>query len=264
MLRRIFSKSSDRNIVSQKPHGFTLIELLVVVAIISILAAMLLPVLSRARERARQAVCINNLKQIAVGMFMYAEDYKGWMPCNYYAWKYGPADNLFLPNGSGVELWGNYCGFGTIIINGYYGNTSLPQIFYCPTFSPRAKNGDYSYRHEVSDWKNKTYVNCGYYMLPCVKDSPIDNWGRNWNMRDAERWKRAIAADRSAFDSTYVGYRHMDGFTVFNALFFDGHVQSINDPSRKAMCANMNSTTDNRTAWRWIHAQGGYTPSFTY
>ncbi|MEI6433019.1 MAG: prepilin-type N-terminal cleavage/methylation domain-containing protein, partial [bacterium] len=59
----------------RKRGAFTLIELLVVIAIIAILAAILFPVFAQARERARQASCLSNMRQLSLAFLMYAQDY---------------------------------------------------------------------------------------------------------------------------------------------------------------------------------------------
>jgi prepilin-type N-terminal cleavage/methylation domain-containing protein/prepilin-type processing-associated H-X9-DG protein len=80
---------------TRRTTGFTLIELLVVIAIIAILAAILFPVFARARENARRASCQSNLKQVALGVFQYKQDYDEKLPVVAYANGTGAASSPY-------------------------------------------------------------------------------------------------------------------------------------------------------------------------
>jgi prepilin-type N-terminal cleavage/methylation domain-containing protein/prepilin-type processing-associated H-X9-DG protein len=85
--------------MTTRKKGFTLIELLVVIAIIAILAAILFPVFAKARESGRKAACLSNMKQLALGMVMYATDYDDSLPNQIQAYN---TNGLFF---NGIGWW---------------------------------------------------------------------------------------------------------------------------------------------------------------
>jgi len=104
-------------LASRRPRGFTLIELLVVVAIIAILAALLLPALSGAKKKGTGAECINNLKQVGIGMRLWANDNEEKFP-----WQ------LDVTKGGSLNS-GDWTDHFRIASN----ELSTPKILLCPT-----------------------------------------------------------------------------------------------------------------------------------
>lgn len=125
-------------------RGFTLIELLVVIAIIAILAAILFPVFAKAREKARQTSCLNNVKQLALGMIMYSQDYDETFsalgrPAHmlYYDAALGAFNNNNPANPTAGQ---NYHGWPVAILP-YVKNT---QIYLCPSASTSTYGVNYA------------------------------------------------------------------------------------------------------------------------
>ena len=175
---------SQRKSVNQSvSSAFTLIELLVVIAIIAILAAMLLPALSAAKESAQRTSCMNNLKQIGIGVLLYAGDNGEVLPLNgmkqdgnpwesYEACRYS-AVGKDVATGGIVE--GPY-GFGALFFSKIIANG---QTFYCPS----VLNGVYAYQSYnepafpwpaipadiatvVPGFDGNPYVRCSYNYYP--------------------------------------------------------------------------------------------------
>lgn len=133
--------------------AFTLIELLVVIAIIAILAAILFPVFTQAREKARQAACLSNQKQIGLGLMQYAQDYDETLPIESYGAYLGLA-----VNDAGSPKWMD-------LIYPYVKNT---EVFTCKTaqaFDNTTRDYHrYIYQPPTPTWVRPTY-NYGSYVL---------------------------------------------------------------------------------------------------
>ena len=110
-------------------RAFTLIELLVVIAIIAILAALLLPALSKAKQKAWTTSCNSNLRQVGLGLRMFADDNSEFYPKSGTSIIWGQNDPVLPPDGSGIRSWMEQVVSYVGNTNAYNcpGNVQLPQ-----------------------------------------------------------------------------------------------------------------------------------------
>ena len=222
-------------------RGFTLIELLVVIAIIAILAAILFPVFARARENARKATCQSNLKQIGMGVVMYAQDYDETLPFNY---NYHANNTLLTWWADDIQPYVKNYDFLRCPSAAPHGAYTSLRAGLPPQYPPNLSK-DYLCNAVAGNWPGFT----GW------KDAPfVNNWS---NPGRAMAAIKAPADVIAVFDAGYcqsggwefmelwapehtdagpgnscsnspadgwVGKKHMDGF---NAAFCDGHVKWI-------------------------------------
>lgn len=148
----VVTQKGGVNMAARRKSGFTLIELLVVIAIIAILAAILFPVFAKAREAARKSTCQNNLKECALAIQVYWNDFDSTLPCPY------------LGTGGTVSTAGFVTGAGNCVLppavgavrKGWaqvvYDYMKSKEIMFCPSDSVDKNNAAsaYSYWYKTS------------------------------------------------------------------------------------------------------------------
>jgi prepilin-type N-terminal cleavage/methylation domain-containing protein len=155
-------------------RGFTLIELLVVIAIISILASMLLPSLSRAKEKGHTATCINNLRNMGLSIQMYVDDYESRYPANYVI-EQDPASGQFVAKTTRIALGGRdpdprYRGaYPSARARPLYSYMAPSEVYRCPKDGGQWNVAFLDASGPPSDWQiagNSYYYNSGALTVP--------------------------------------------------------------------------------------------------
>jgi len=207
---------------NQKVFGFTLIELLVVIAVISILAALLLPALSSAKERGRRIKCLNNVRQIGNALHLYAEENRDFLPdctTNYpkFYGSFWPWD-LNTNVTTELELHG-----------------APRQVMYCPSFIEKDDDKHWNFwKYRSSALPPIRIVGYVFLMNGCVQ-VPQNLWRRNiWGDQTNSASETELAMDATAsqkgnyaqFQGAFVGRSdHLDRSRPAggNIAFEDGH-----------------------------------------